>query len=265
MGGAINFGVQHITVDDTNDTHSTIIDLIVDNVDTDSWNQNGGKATITAVNDTLLIRQTDANHKKVGSFLKDLTESSVGGQPLTLDVWWIPANAGTKRNLAGTLAEQQNTSDAIKALNELSESVGGYHGSLQCRNRVTGNLVTGHRMPVVVGSVPVVGHNASEHQPIVETCNIGLSLEVTPRIQEQWNGSGIRMELRTELTTLAEPSKPARSAGEIDRYTIGSHALETNTLCQSGVPVVAGGLTAVGLFPGDEEDREMITVLLVQQ
>ena len=266
FGGAIDFGVGQTTVNYSEDQHEAILNLIMENIDPDSWDDNGGQASITSVNNILVIRQTEENHNQIESFLRDFLEDTVGGQPLSIDVWWIPANAGTKRNLDQLLqAHRGDNSAVVQALDELNESSGGYHGSLQCRNRVTSNLNSGHRVPLIISSVPVVGNSASEHNPVVSVTNIGINLQVTPRIQERWNHQGIRLEIMSEITTNAVPNEPAHSPGDIDRFTVGTHVLETNLVCQSGVPVVAGGLTAVGLFPGDEEDREMVLVVLVQE
>ncbi|MEQ9407087.1 MAG: hypothetical protein RIK87_05150 [Fuerstiella sp.] len=261
FGGAVNFGIQQHSVIDSSDEHESLIRLIMEHIDPDSWQDNGGEASISAANNTLLIRQTKANHDAIATFLKNFAAHTVGGQPLTVELWWLPLNAAAQRNLKQDL----QADDAAAELSRLSESVGGYHGILKARNRITGHLCSGHRMPLVIGRVPVVGTDAIGHQPQVAHVNIGIMAEVTPQFQEDWQGDGIRLLLRTAMTTLQEHEQAAEHNGEIDRFQLGNHVLETNAVCQVGKPAVAGSLTAVGLFPDADEDRELVVVVLVSR
>lgn len=259
-GGAVNFGIQRTDVYDSTDQHDAILDLITQHVDTDSWEDNGGKATITAVNNSLLVKQTAENHAAIKAFLKQLADSTVGGQPMTIELWWLPLNAGAQRNLNKAL----NSKNAVAELGELCESVEGYHGTLKGRNRVTGNLCSGHRMPFIAGRVPVVGNNAMGTQPIMNQLNIGIMAQVTPRLQEAWQGDGVTIALQTAITTMKDFEPAHNSDDDVDRFQLGNQVLETSAVCEFDKPVVAGSLSAVGLFPSeDEEDRELIVVVRV--
>ncbi len=95
MGGAaMGYGVPSSNVHFSNDRHATLMELIVDNVDRASWEGNGEGATILSVKDSLLIRQTADNHALIKKFLKNLQASIVGGQPLAIEIWWLPLNSG---------------------------------------------------------------------------------------------------------------------------------------------------------------------------
>ncbi|MEO2024280.1 MAG: hypothetical protein ABGZ23_00195 [Fuerstiella sp.] len=258
FGGAVNSGVQQLHVHDSYEQHESLIELIINHVDFDSWEANGGKGTVSAVNNTLLIRQTDANHEAIRGFLKEFAANTLGGQPLSVELWWLPVNVAARRNLDKVFAGNH----AVAELNELCESIGGYHGILKVRNRVTGNLCSGHRMPLVVGQIPVVGTNSVGLQLIMDQINIGINVEITPHLQQAWQGEGVRLAFRTALTTMKDHQPATEDGDKIDRFQLGNQILETNAVCTFDVPVVIGSLSAVGLFSEDDEDRELVVVVL---
>ncbi len=118
-------------------------------------------------------------------------------------------------------------------------------------------------MPLVTGRVPVVGGDVG-YQPIVTLVNVGIMAQVTPRLQQSWQGDGVTLSLQTAITTMKDYEPAHSSDDDVDRFQLGNQVLETNAVCAFDKPVVAGSLSAVGLFPNDdEEDRELVVVLRV--
>lgn len=253
---------EHKSLSFSDATHDTLIKLITENVDSDSWSLNGGRATIIAFNDMLLVKQTPDNQAAVAGFLKRMHQNTIGGQPLRIEVWWLPLNDSGRRNLAELLTKQ----DAVSALHELSDTVDGYHGQLAARNGISSHHSSGHRMPLVTGKVPVVGNGAIGHQPIINSVHIGIMAEFTPRLQASWEGDGVRLELQTAVTAMNETVNAEASGGDIDRFQLGRHGLESNIVCPLGKPIIAGSLSAVALAPdGDEEKSELTVVIQVSK
>jgi hypothetical protein len=257
LSGAVDFGIQQHFVQDSYDVHESLINLITEHVDPESWDANGGKGTVSAVDNTLLIRQTESNHDAIRAFLKEFAAKTMGGQPLSVELWWLPLNSAAGGNPHKVLVGDRASTE----LNELSESTGGYHGTLKVRNRVTGNLCAGHRMPLVVGQIPVVGANSSGLQPIVNQVNIGINVEITAQLQQDWQGDGVRLALRTAMTTMMDHEPTRKGDDGIDRFELGSQVLETHAVCAFDVPVVVGSLSAVGLFAEDDEARKVVVVV----
>jgi hypothetical protein len=117
-------------------------------------------------------------------------------------------------------------------------------------------------MPLVVGQIPVVGANSSGLQPVVNHVNIGINVEITAQLQQDWQGDGVRLALRTAMTTMTNHESAATDSETIDRFQLGNQILETNAVCAFDRPVVVGSLSAVGLFADDDEDREIVVVVL---
>ncbi|MDG2130178.1 MAG: hypothetical protein P8K08_19425 [Fuerstiella sp.] len=102
-----------------------------------------------------------------------IAAKTVGSQPLSIGVRWLPLSAVARRN-----PEEVPETDQAE-LNELSESTSGYHGTLNIRNKVTGNLCAGHRVLLVVSQIPVVGPNSNGLRPVVTPVNVGINVEIT--------------------------------------------------------------------------------------
>lgn len=242
----------------SNDVHGALVDLIIANVDADSWEENGGEGTITAVNDTLVVRQNAENHKATSEFLKNLHLNTIGGQELKIELWWLPLDDAGRQRLQQILEQD----DAVAKLSELSESIGGYHGQLNTRNRVLGNLSSGHQTPLITGRIPVVGNGAIGIQPLVSQVHIGLTAQVHPRIQETWEGNGIQLSLQTDITEMTERTHCETTGGDIDRFQLGHSALSANILCRPSTLNIVGSLSAIGSVSEDSPKMKELTVVV---
>ena len=249
-----------IRVYKSDDQHADLIQTLTDSIDSPSWEINGGNATISAVNGTLLIRQTESNHKLVSAFLKQLLDNTLGGQAVSMEIWWLPLNAEELRELSLTLA----TEKALTEVNNACESTGGFHATVRGRSRFTSNLNSIQKMPMIVGKVPVVGTGAVGEQLVINKVDVGILASVTPRMLETWQGEGVQIQMQTTLTTITDVSLKESSGSELDRFKLGLHTMECNTICQIDHPVVVGSLSAVGLFPQNDDQRRMTVVVLVK-
>lgn len=241
---------------------SGLINLIAMHVAPDSWELNGGQATITAVNETLLIQQDEETHKQVTDFLKQLHQHTMGDQPVTIELWWLPLNLEQRQALTDQIAQ----AEASATLNTLCDLVGGYHGELKTRNGLTGTLSSGYSTPVIAGQVPVVGNGASGLQPIMSELPIGLSANVTPRITAAGDEHSVQLAVQTEKTVLRDFESTETTGGSVDRYQLGRHSLTADCTCQFEVPTIIGSLSTVGLAKkSGDHSTELVLVVKVSQ
>lgn len=247
-----------ISLQYSNDVHGALIDLIVVHIEPDSWEENGGEGSITAINDTLVIRQQAKIHTATAEFLKNLHENTIGGQTLNIELWWLPLDDAGRKQLDQVLAG----TEAVAKLNQLSETVGGYHGQLNARNRVLGKLSSGTQVPLIVSRIPVVGQGAVGIQPQVSNAHIGVTAQIKARLQETWEGDGIQLSLMTELTEMKDLTHSEASGGDIDRFQLGRYALEANVVCPPATLTIAGSLSAIGLLDGDQQSTKELTVVV---
>lgn len=238
---------------------SHLMNLVVTHVSPESWKVNGGKATISAINEMLLIQQNEENHSKVAALIKQLQQHSVGSQPLSIELWWLPLNHAQRVDLKKQIAKD----DAVAVLEELCESSSGYHGELQTYNRHTGRLRSGYVIPVIAGKVPVVGNGASGLQPIMAKLHVGLTADVTPRILEV-KGKAVQLAVQTEMTRMKDFESTDFTGGEVDRYQLERHNLDANCTCQIGTPTIVGSLSVLGIST-EADQQELVLVVEVTQ
>jgi hypothetical protein len=253
-----------------------IAGLLVENVATESWADMGGLATVTALGNTLLIRQTEDNHKQIRDFLNQLTAAVVGVEVYQLEAWWVPAAAAERRQLDDLLRLASEQPDWRAAISSLTESAGGFHGRLLCRERITAHLASGVRRPLVVGSIPVVGGSSSLSQPIVHQVNIGLILEATvvpvpEYLSRQGEDAGdhdeVYVNLRSAITSDQGKGSQSVKPGEIDRFEIGANVVESGIRVNVGTPTLAGTLTSIGIGPleGDDVNEAALVIAVTRQ
>ena len=243
----------------SDDQHRTIIDLIENHIDTESWASYGGEATIEAVNNTLLIRQTKENHERVTRFLQDLQTSVIGGQPLQIEMWWIPVSGEQQQQ---QLAEMVKAPDARQQLSALCGDCKGYHGSVRTREGMATRLRSGGEKRVVTSVVPVVGTGAIGHQPVITSFPLGLDTIIAADAIPQWEGEGLRIRVQSALTSLSD--YVPRSDGEsVDDFQLNRMELTTTLHSLSGRPVIAGSLTAIDADNVNASSETQLTLVIL--
>lgn len=251
----------------------TIGSLLEASVAPDSWESYGGDGVIRDLGTTLLVRQTETVHAEVGKFLRDLTTAVTGQGTYQLEVWWLPL-AGSHRDEVRDLLEGASTDpDIASRLTTVCETVAGYHGTLLCRERVTTHMASGKQVPVIVGSIPVVGGSSSGDQPIVRTLHLGVMMEarliLVPEYQREAaeSGSGPEMDLsfRSSITSRDAQMPEWPEGGKIDRYSMGTHVAEGSCRIQPGQAVLAASLSelASAAETPEGETPELLMVVRV--
>ena len=260
---AFQFGNTLPSLHDTREQHAALISVIVNHVDIDSWEEHGGDATIMALNNTLLIRHHEATHKVIAALLKQLKRNLIGTQSVKVDLWWLPGDAETRRRLADAIRGK----DPAGQLDALTEALKGFHRTVDVRDRTTGNVCNGHRVPLVVSRIPVVGGTGGGvgYQPVMSQVNVGLMAEVTPRIQDDWEGSEVEVSLRTALTSLDEHEPASDDNGNVDRFAFGHQVLETSLVCQLNRPIVAGTLSSLSAAKDGGENQGLTVVIQISK
>ncbi len=232
-------------------TGISITGLFESNVAPDSWVTNGGEGSITELGNTLLVRQTEKVQSEFEEFLKQLTSAVIGNGTYHLDVWWLPMADANRAQMKELLESTPADGAVSEQLTTLSESTGGYHGMLLCRERVNTHMASGHQVPVVVGSVPNVAPKAVGYQPIVKTLHLGLLLEarLSPvpdylaTVGDGTNAETLELSFRSAITNRSDKGQEWPADGQIDRYSMGKHVAQGACQIQLGKPTLIASLT----------------------
>ena len=228
----------------------SIADLIKDTIANDSWESQDGYELIHDLGNSLMIRQTEKVHAEIAKFLKELTSSVVGNQTYRLEAWWIPVDMADRGNIEQMIAAESKVEDVRQQLTTLQEAKSGHHGTLICRERLTNHVASGNHVPVIAGSVPVVGEGVTGDQPIVRTLFLGLMLEATVQAVPEYSVAKdakpfdqVNVTFRTFVTSRDDKGQDAANAGKIDRYSLAKEAAEGTCRLQVGRPTLVSSLS----------------------
>ncbi|RLS79997.1 MAG: hypothetical protein DWI00_01345 [Planctomycetota bacterium] len=228
----------------------SIGDLIKDAIANESWESEDGYDLIHDLGNSLMIRQTEKVHAEIAEFLKELTSSVVGGQTYRLEAWWIPVDMADRGNIEQMITGASEVEEVRQQLTTLQEAKSGHHGTLICRERLTNHVASGNHVPVISGSVPVVGQGATGDQPIVRTLFLGLMLEAKVQTVPEYAvakdakpSEKVDITFRTFVTSRDDKGQDTANAGKIDRYSLAKDAAEGTCRIHVGHPTPVSSLS----------------------
>jgi hypothetical protein len=239
----------------------SVIKLIQETVDPESWKDNGGQTgTLRLMRGRLVVTQNAANQKAVESLLKQLSE---GQELVRVTADWVmlsPADLAklTKPQAAGKATSGARVVDSAVLEKMRSEQM-HFHAELVGFSAQTVHLVSGRERTLVTNATPVVSTDAVAYSPILSNVGGGLALQVNPRIDPDHQTA-----LVTLLSTYTEVDQPTTAPAEVtsttrpsDRSQVLSgretvrlqgvaevvQELQTSVRLPLGVPVIVGGMT----------------------
>ena len=230
----------------------SISTLIVNLIDPQSWTNSGvGTGEIIELGNTLLIRQTESVHEQVAEFLKSLTSSAVGTATYEVEAWWLPTTEPSTMQLKNLLNGNLEEATVLEQLAALVQDEGGYHGILLCPDRVTTHMASGKKVPVIIGSTPVVGTGSAGHSPTVQVLHLGLMLEarvtsvpdyLIPEVDGK-KSEQIELNFRSQVTGPDAHVQDRSTIEKIDRYELGEHTAAGSCRIRIGIPTLIASLT----------------------
>jgi hypothetical protein len=247
---------------------SSIGDLIQDAFPAESWESEDGDTMIHDLGNSLMIRQTEKVHAEIAKFLKELTASVVGGQTYRLEAWWIPVDMADRGNIEQMIAGESAVEGTRQQLTTLQEAKSGHHGTLICRERLTNHIASGNYVPVISGSVPVVGQGSTGDQPIVKTLFLGLMLEAKVQTVPEYAVANdakpsdqVDVTFRTFVTSRDDKAHDTANAGKIDRYSLAKEAAEGTCRLHVGRPTLVSSLSERTSAKSSSSELQLIMLL----
>ncbi len=231
----------------------SLIDAIQNIVEPDTWDEVGGKGSISAIGGALAVRQTPAVQEGVQEFLEALKKESGRLNTLTVVARWLALDSEQLAQLLGG-SNKAASGQAIDpaALAEVSPKAERFRGQITCFNGQTVHIVSGRIESMIESAIPVIG-TAVGYQPVVLTPHLGILLELTPSALP--GDDGVLIDLSSTVTHWQKPG-PAISwftSGEdvqalkLDRLNVTAQQFATSLRLPLDKPVLAGGMT----FPAD--------------
>ena len=246
----------------------SIGDLIQETLANESWESEDGSSLIHDLGNSLMIRQTEKVHAEIAKFLKELTSSVVGNQTYRLEAWWIPVDMADRGNIDQMIMGEPEIEDVRQQLTTLQEAKSGHHGTLICRERLTNHVASGNHVPVISGSVPVVGQGSTGDQPIVKTLFLGLMLEAKVQTVPEYAvakdakpSDQVDVTFRTFVTSRDDKAQDTANAGKIDRYSLAKEAAEGTCRLHVGRPTLVSSLSERTSAKSSPNELQLIMLL----
>ncbi len=246
----------------------------------DTWAENGGQeGELQHLGTALIIRQSPAVHKEIESLLEQLRKGSGKQNTVAIDARWLLLDSDELERLMPPNDQGEPRIDR-KTLAEFTRRPSSIRGQTNCFTGQLVYLVSGTRRNVVTSFVPVVGSldrplerqyaalagearvvpaqaligdRAVGYQPVIDTPNLGVLLQIRPTLVP--GQAKAIVDLQSTLTVLADSSPdlgvPAEKTEDplvpkVDRVAIETQELATTLSVPLGQPVLAGGLTYIG-------------------
>jgi len=239
-----------------------LVNAIESTIEPQSWAEVGGNAVCTPLGGLLIVKQTVAAHRQIEDLLESIGAEAGIMQTITIQAHWLllthdqmaqlllpkaPGNGGAVNLVDGTVLE------------ELARTGSLYSGQITCFSEQKVHLVSGDRMLVMTGAVPIVSAEVVGYQPVLSVPNIGVLLELKPKLRE--DGRSALLDLESTVTALGEERAPpipvqaenapagstiTSSSVRLDRLNLETQHLATTIGMPIGVPVLVGGLSVAG-------------------
>lgn len=252
-GGGVQIqSVEPALIQQLEERGESISNLIANHIDPQSWANSGvGAGEITELGNTLMIRQTESVHRQVAEFLKSLTTAAIGTGTYQVEAWWLPTTEPSTMQLKNLLNGNLEEAAVLEQLATLCQNEGGYHGILLCRDRVTTHMASGRKVPVIIGSTPVVGTGSAGHSPTVQILHLGLMLEarvtsVPDYLKSEAGGEKsdqAELNFRSQVTSPDAHVQDRSSIEKIDRCELGEHTAASSCRIRIGTPTLIASLT----------------------
>ncbi len=177
------------------DSMQELLDVIESTVVVDSWENNGGQATVANLGTVFIISQTEDGHKQVDSFLTQLrTIRKVNTTPVTIKAVWLTIDEDQLESLASK-RDQSVDAKAFKALAKTH----GRRGRITCFDGQTVHVASGNLQSSIESVIPVVG------QIDIESANPQMIAQ--SELSEQTKASAFNT-VASRLKQAADPTSP---------------------------------------------------------
>lgn len=261
-----------------------LVSLIEEMVAPESWHSAGGRqGAIKAINDSLVISQTEENHRAIQAILEGLRHDSGAGTMIQVDLQWLrltPEQLVAMEALPAGATLDKNAPRPV-SLDTLKDE-----DAVVCRARTLGfngqtlTLKSGRIASVVKNVTPNIGTGVTPYDFQVDREQSGITLQITPRRSQDRHTIIVDVQSRvtealpspTPRTTVPMPTPTTNSAdhGMADATLVATdnadrapnvhleQTFRTTVRLLEGTPVIVGGMT---LEPGKQGSRQLYLVV----
>ncbi len=155
VGGGMGRRAASPTVGSVRFSTDDLIEAITTLVAPESWDEVGGRGSITSLGGMLLVSQTPAVQKEITEFLSTIREQGASPQSITVRAFWVLVSSDQLSQLQSNGAKSMQTVDR-KTLEGLGDAMVA-RGQLTCFDGQTVHVISGRVCSSFTSLIPVVG------------------------------------------------------------------------------------------------------------
>jgi hypothetical protein len=186
-------------------TMDSLIHLILDTVEQDSWRDNGGSlGDIRGLGTSIVVTNLPPAHQAIETLLTELRKSEGPSAMVSIDAYWVLLTSEELTALTKASAEMNSgmtiKSDAIDKSKVYSRArTVGFSGQ-------TVHVLSGRARSFVTGVEPIVGTGAIGYQVQTRLLHGGVALQVTPRHVKSAGSEYVVLDLWSVVSEMTPPA-----------------------------------------------------------
>jgi hypothetical protein len=250
-------------------TMGSLMNAITSLIEPDTWDDNGGPASIHPVGGALGISQTVATHAKIEEFLTALRQESGTLRTLSVNAHWLKLDDAQLAKLQGAGEKKRATATGDITRERLAALPAETHaatGRIACFSGQTVHVISGLMETKLQGAVPVVGGpNGAAYQPTITAPHLGTLLQISASLLP--GDEAVLVDLHSSVTNWEDGGDPVKLIGaddegdavvQIDRLKLGAQQLATSLRVALGKPTLVGGMSDPTAEAGDAQNLYLV-------
>ena len=233
----------------------SVTKLILDNVEPDTWKDNGGSVgTLREIHGLLFVTQTPENQQKIGALLSQFAGERGTMVRVTAD--WLLLEPADLAKLVKPAGDREGALREIDpaALKSLPDKARHFHAETLGFSGQTVHVVSGRVRSVAASATAVVAQGVVGYQPEIAGLGGGIALQVNPRVDFDQQSAVVTLystfnDPETSLGPMqiisgAPATQPASGEGNtFQPVNTVLQELRTTVKLPLGKPVLVGGMT----------------------
>ena len=258
-------------------TAEQLIEILISNVEADSWDDVGGSGHISFSAGILVISQTPRVHTVIQSLLEDLRRQGAVISSLTIRAYWLRADDVSPLMLDHRRLDRAKLAKEIKA--------NGAVAQLSCFDSQTVHLVAGSERSTVSGVIPVVGQldrtpsemqqripdgilaqsddmSSVGYQPITSTNSVGGMLQVNATLDADRKSAIVDVHSTVSRLKDGITEHDFNGITNLEKVAVITQRFKTSLRLPTNVPVLIGGSTLEPMKDGKADDHQQLFLVM---
>lgn len=257
----------------------SLIRLLQELIDPESWHDNGGNlGQIKTFGTLLVIAQSEENHARIQQLLDSIRKDEGPAKVVGVQAYWVALDSEQVKTIIEDAKKDRDSAALPEVPQDLLTPRNIYwRAQIACFSGQTVHLTAGNEQPYMSDVTPVVGTNAVGYDPTIGVAQSGISMQVTPQLVPNLDVAIVDVQsvineiagvaepivLRTQVSPAAtQPVTGGEGSAVVERIRTIQQEFGTTARLPLGKPCLVGGMT-IQAPEGDQPGRQIYLVIEV--